>query len=218
MRYWPSALLLMLACAVCQTSLAGPNDTDSQLWSEIDVSTPITTNTSILFIGVGRDGIGVPNPTLVGAAGLFNYYDGPWTYTGGEIWARIKKAKSGAEFDARLPLAAVAYTWELSGLRVTDVNRVEEIAGIPGDPRRYRNCLTFDWAVHDFGPVDDFIVSDEPFYDFSQHIWSRNRAKVGVGTDLSSSAALQLLYLRQDDRFSTPRRINAIDVVLEVRL
>jgi hypothetical protein len=61
-------------------------------------------------------------------------------------------------------------------------------------------------------------VSDELFYDSRVHDISRNRLKIGVNAHLARRNALDVAYVRQDDAKPDRAHVNAIGVVLTIRL
>ncbi len=61
-------------------------------------------------------------------------------------------------------------------------------------------------------------LSDEVFYDFSDHRLSRNRAQVGVALSSLGPTDLQIYFMRQDEAFARPGGLNILGVTLKVLL
>jgi hypothetical protein len=136
----------------------------------------------------------------------------------GALFVRIRNAATGSATSVQLPLAAVTYTVTISGVTISDRNRVEQIDGIAGSPTRYRNRLLLDYPVKNAGPISHVFLSDEAFYYIKDSRWARNRAQAGLGMPLGAAVELQLFYLRQSDRFSQVRALNVIGTTIKISL
>jgi hypothetical protein len=66
--------------------------------------------------------------------------------------------------------------------------------------------------------VTSVFASDEPFYEFSQRRWVRNRAQIGFGVALRERQQIQVYYLRQDDRDGHPGALNVLGFAYKVTL
>jgi len=188
---------------------------DTQFWTEADLTVRVTASASMTCLGVIRDGSGLPNPALAGGGGTLDINDGPWTFTAGNLWVVVRSPASGHRTAVDLPLGAVSYEWSFAGVSFSDRNRAENLIGIPGDPWRYRNRVLIDYPVTSLGPIKTLFASDEVFFDFGHDQWSRNRAQFGVVLPVQPNIQMQIYYMRQDDRFSHPGALNILGVTLK---
>lgn len=192
--------------------------TDAQLWSEVDVTVPLTSGVSVTGLGLIRVGDRLPNPTVAAIGGTVDLAVAPgWTLSAGDFWVRARSAASGRALDLQLPLLAVTYARKIHGFVISDRNRVEDILGAPGVSWRYRNPIGISYPVT-FGPIRSVFVNDEVFFDFDRNRISRNRAQFGVALKPVGRSQVQLYYLRQDDASTRPGHLNVAGLALIVSL
>src|SRR5215469_2112793 len=79
----PVAIAGVLALVTPLGSRAGTGVPDEQLWTELDVIGPLTTNTTITGIGQLRLSESLSNPTLTALGADLNYKAGSWTLSAG---------------------------------------------------------------------------------------------------------------------------------------
>jgi hypothetical protein len=81
---------------------------------------------------------------------------------------------------------------------------------------RYRNRVVADWHIPGGRHLTDFFLADEAFYDFSKDRWSRNRAQAGVQIHLAQNSRLQTFYMRQNNTYGAPARLNVLGLTLQL--
>lgn len=193
--------------------------TDAQVWTELDLVVPVSPTVGVTGTAVARIGNGVPNPTLWGGGATVDWrVSHRWTLTAGAYLVAARSAANGARVGARIPLAAVAYSFPLGRLELADRSRIERIDGVPGAPWRYRNRLSASLPMRRAGPIAAVFAADEVFYDFGRGRWSRNRAQVGATLKPIGPVRPQIYLMRQDDRFSRPGTLNILGIGLQARL
>jgi hypothetical protein len=192
---------------------------DSQVWTEIDLTKAVSDRFTLTATLADRLGDGLPNPTLWGGGLTGELRLSPnWSVGGGAYEVQARSASSGHRLDATLPLAYVTGAWEVAGMRLSNRNRIEDVLGVPGHPWRYRNRLQVDRPIEGLPPVRSIFASDEVFYDFDHERFSRNRAQVGVTLAPAGPAAIQIYYMRQDDAYARPGGLNILGLSLKVDL
>src|SRR4029077_7822206 len=67
------------------------------------------------------------------------------------------------------------------------------------DAWRYRNRLMGENTFTINKKKFTWFVSDEVFYDWSLHVWPRNRASGGITRSLNKHLTVELYYTRQND-------------------
>jgi hypothetical protein len=197
---------------------AAAPSSDSQLWSELDITHAFSTNFSATVMGTTRLGVDLPNPTLTAGGLQLDYRIGSWVASGTGDYVSIRNAENGAHTTVWLPAVALTYRAALGALEISDRNRVEQLEGIPGSPARYRNRAGASWPVSRGRHPTEVFISDEVFYDFSRARWTRNRAQAGLQFDLGSGADLQIFYMRQNNDYGAPDRFNVLGLTLQLQL
>jgi Protein of unknown function (DUF2490) len=203
--------------ALCP-SVAGAtvSSVDSQLWSELDATHPLSEDLSATAILTARLGNDLPNPMLSAGGLQFDNRKGSWTASATAYYVSIRNAETGARTTVWLPAAALSYQIDVGAFSLADRNRVEQLEGLPGSPTRYRNRASAYWRVAHCTTVTDLFATDEVFYDFSRDHWTRNRAQAGIQLHLNTNTKLQVFYLRQNTTYGTPDRLNVLGLTLQL--
>jgi Protein of unknown function (DUF2490) len=197
-------------------AFAAAPSVDSQLWSEIDASYPIAADWSATGIFTTRLGSDLPNPTLTAGGLQIDHRVGSWTVSGTGYYVYVRNAQSGARTGVLLPAAALTYESGLGPVTLSDRNRLEQLEGLPGSPRRYRNRMSTTWHLPSGHQMTDVFVADEVFYDFSRNRLTRNRAQAGVQFNLSPNTRLQAFYMRQNNTYGAPGQLNVLGLTLQL--
>jgi Protein of unknown function (DUF2490) len=187
-----SPAIRCLAIAVCTAPLAawaGTGAPDTQLWTELDVTGPLATNTTITGVARLRLSESEPNPTLLSPGVDLNYKAGEWTVSAGYRYGRNTLA-----------------------LRL----RFDDTLNASSNPYRARIRLEYRWATEGIRWVSYLFTNDEAFYEFQDQKWFRNRFRAGANLKLSERTELAVFYQRQDSNNSTPGAINALGVTADV--
>ena len=169
--------------------------------------------TAILTVRLGND---LPNPTLSAGGLQFDYRMGFWTASATDYYVCIRNAKTGARTIVWLPAAALSYQVDVGAFSLADRNRVEQLEGLAGSPKRYRNRASVYWRLAGDSVPTDIFITDEVFYDFSKDSWTRNRAQAGIQLHLDKKARLQVFYLRQNTTYGAPDRLNVLGLTLQL--
>jgi hypothetical protein len=83
---------------------------------------------------------------------------------------------------------------------------------------RYRNRLQVEHPFQLNKKKFTWFVSDEVFYDWSLHVWPRNRMSGGVSHPFNKHLTLELFYTRQNDSHTRPGDLNIIWSAWRVKL
>ena len=213
--------LLAAAAAVCaapQASRAGTGVPDDQLWSELDVVAPLSTNTTITGIGQARFSETLPNPTLTALGADFNYKDGDWTFGAG-YRHQVTGNRQGNEINVtQVALVMATYMRRFGRNTLAFRARFEDTLTAASDPWRARLRAEYRYATENLGPVSYLFTNDEVFYQFSDSEFFRNRFQAGANLILGKRTNLRLYYQRQDSRNANPGAINALGVLAVVTL
>jgi hypothetical protein len=205
--------------AICSsTVVAAVPSVDSQLWSELDATHAISADLSATAVVTTRLGNDLPNPTLTAIGLQFDYRINSWIASATGYYVSIRNADTGAYATVWLPAVAITYEYRGDRLLLSDRNRVERLEGLASPPTRYRNRASANWHISGDKESTSIFIADELFYDFSTDRWTRNRAQVGFQFHLSAGANLQVFYLRQNNPFGTPGRLNVLGMTLQLGL
>jgi Protein of unknown function (DUF2490) len=209
---------VMVLITLPAASWAGTGEPDDQLWSELDVVAPLTSNTTITGIGQLRLSETLSNPTLTALGADVNYKDGEWTFSLG-YRHQLTGNRQGEEVNVT-QIALLMGTWARRFGRSTVAirTRVENTITASSNPWRGRFRAEYRWATPDWGLVSYLYSNDEVFYQFSNDEFWRNRFEAGTNLRFGEHTDLRMYYQRQDSRHQTPGAINALGVLVVVTL
>jgi hypothetical protein len=83
---------------------------------------------------------------------------------------------------------------------------------------RYRNRLQLEHPFKINKKTFTWFVSGEAFYDWSLHVWPRDRFSGGVSHPFNKHLTLELYYTRQNDSHTRPGDLNIIWSAWRIRL
>lgn len=221
-------MALALACAVCSlafseyssaaTSTSTSAEADSELWSEIDLIQHLSSDVALTGVGVLWTRDGLRGPTIAGDGGgaILDIKSGSWTFSQGYLWVRVRGTPNGPGADVRFPLISATYEAKWDPVTVSDRNRVDQLAGTPGNPVRYRNRLMVDRSLSTGRSITDIFASEEIFYNLTADRWIRSRTQIGITMALNEDVKIQLYYLLQHDRYSAVRRVNVLGTAVQI--
>jgi hypothetical protein len=86
------------------------------------------------------------------------------------------------------------------------------------DAWRYRNRVQLEHPFKIIKAKFTGYVSDEVFYDWSQHDWVRNRVAVGASHAFNKHFTFDLYFMRQNDSRARPSDLNVIGTAMQFRL
>lgn len=209
-----SFMVVVALMAAPPIALATP-DPNSQWWGELDLTHPLSPGVSITTSGYVRAGDEYPNPWLTGIGANVDYHVSAFTLTGGGLLVRVRTL-SGQDLNVRLPYIAGSYSLRLGSFSISDRVRIEQLSGVPGTPRRYRDKFGIDLPLKDhLVTATDLVVSQEWFLN-SAHELTRTRTTAALEFALSPGTSLQLQYIRQHSTTGFPRTLNILGTELGV--
>lgn len=220
------ATLLQGYIAVCTCSAAlpvgaGTGAPDTQLWTEVDVTGSLATNTTITGIARVRLSESLPNPTLASPGVDLNYEAGRWTVSAGYRYDATAQREPETIDGKTVKISQVALlmgkrAWQFGRNTLALRLRLDDTINASSNPYRARIRLEYRWATEGPHWVSYLFTNDEAFYEFEDQKWFRNRFRAGANLKLSKRTALQVFYQRQDSNNSTPGAINALGLTADV--
>lgn len=220
-------MIRTLFCVLCaslwltSTIAAQPalDQTDNQVWSEVQLVVPVTNQFDFNLIGglrVGRD-ISHPVDERIGAG--FTYRHGKYVSVAPHYLHIGMQPFAGRRIWENRLVLPVTLQFKLGKFTVRDRNQVEwryRSSGVKST--RFRNRLLFE---HPLGPARlglSFSIGDEVFYDWMVDRWVRNRFTAGITKVFNKHFTQDVYYLRQNDGVSLPGDLNVIGTSLRFRL
>ena len=222
-RYFPYGPVAFGIAAVGtpSASWAGTGVPDTQLWTELDVTGPLTTNTSITGIGQLRLSESLSNPTLTTLGADLNYKAGAWTLSAG-YRHELSPERSEENIEGRnvkvtqVALLMAKYAKRFGRSTLAFRFRFDDTINATSNPYRVRVRAEYRWATAEVPWMSYLFASDEVFYGLQDQGWYRNRFRVGANLILGKRTTLDVFYQRQDSNNSTPGAINALGLTAAV--
>jgi hypothetical protein len=213
--------MAVAALAVSPGTWAGTGVPDTQLWTELDVTGPLATNTTITGIAKLRVSESLPNPTLTSLEADLNHKVGDWWLSIGYVHeatpVRPEETIGGREVNIKQVIRLFgSRAWRFGRNTVALRLRLDDTLNASSNPYRARVRLEYRWATAGLSWMSYLFASDEVFYEFQDQDWFRNRFRAGVNLVLSERTDLLVFYQRQDSNNSTPGAINALGLTLDV--
>jgi hypothetical protein len=213
----------MLSFRVAVSDAAQANssaiDSDSQAWSEVDLTVPVTQEFSLRAESLARVSTRAGD-WVTFASGL---------YAAVAVDTNLTLAPFYGEYDTYKELKRNWLRTGEPGLDVTltsssepcqfsDRSRWYYVLGEATSRWVYRNRPGIECEL---GPRRWELtahISDELFHYASLGAVTRQRWIAGARTAIGRNLSVDLYYLRQNDRIQLPSRVNALGVTIEVRL
>ena len=216
--------LLRLALAALVAPLpawGGTGEPDTQLWTELDVTGPLATNTTITGIAKARFSETLANPTLTALEADLNHKVGEWWLSIGYRHAatpeRPEEEIGGRDVKITQTLKLFgSRAWRFGRNTVALRLRLDDVLNASSNPYRARVRLEYRWATEGLDWMSYLFANDEVFYEFQDQQWYRNRLRAGANLVLTGRTDLQVFYQRQDSNNSTPGAINALGLTIDV--
>jgi len=192
---------------------------DTQSWNDVQLTVPLSKKVDLLVQGTLR--IGGNLTTAVDERWGFGFNYKAWKYiTLNELYFhREAKPPNGRQEDEdRLTLGATLRV-PVKKFTLIDRNWFERRWRSPQvDAWRYRNRFQLEHPFKIRKAKFTWFISEEPFYDWSQHDWVRNRFGVGASHVFNKHFTGDLYLMRQNDGRTRPGDVNIIGTVLRFRM
>jgi hypothetical protein len=192
---------------------------DTQSWNDVQLVIPLNKKIDFLIQGTVR--IGGNLTSVVDERWGFGFNYKAWKYvTLNELYIhREAKPPNGRqEHEDRLTLGATV-RFPLGEFTLTDRNWFERRWRDPQvDAWRYRNAVLIEHPFKIGKTKFTFGVGDEVFYDWSLHLWVRNRFAAGVSHAFNEHFTLYVYGMRQNDGRTRPGDINIIGTQMRFRM
>jgi hypothetical protein len=205
-----------LIAAIPIATRAGSGEPDTQLWSELDVTAPLSENTTIVGLGQLRLSESLANPILTTLGAEVSYRTGEWTLGGG-YRHQVTPNREGEDVNVtQIALARATWTRRFGRSTVAVRLRLDDTINAESNPWIARFRVEYRWATDNLRPITYLYTSDEVFYRFSIGELYRNRFQAGVNLVFGERTSMRLYYQRQDSEDQTPAAINALGLLFEL--
>jgi hypothetical protein len=191
---------------------------DFQSWNELDISARLSHYLDATWVSQGRFSTQYPNPATYLSGLELRFKVGANLVLIPSYYYLAFKSPEGRSGHFEIPLftAILQKRWE--HWTFSDRNRILEAIGIGMHFWIYMNRPKLDYRVGPSSWGTSVVLSDEPFYFWTFHGWTRNRFSFGGRKTINKCCAADLYYLRQDDSHLQPRDINSLGFTLELRV
>lgn len=210
---------LILTCAASAAAQLPVPQTDTQSWNDFQFTIPVTKRIDF-----------VPQLTLRFGDNVTKSVDERWGFAwvfkinqylsfGTMYFHREARPPHGRrEHEDRITVGATLQK-PIGKFTVSDRNWVEHRWREPQvDAWRYRNRLRIEHPFTIGKEKFNWFVSDEVFYDWSLHVWPRNRASAGINRAINKHLTLELYYMRQNDGRTRPGDLHIIGSLWRIKL
>ncbi len=211
-------LLTMLALATCASAQL-IDRTDNQVWSDVQVSVPVTKLFDFNLLGTLRLGRDISRPVDERIGVGFTFRAGKYvTVSPNYLNINMQPVRNRQVWENRLTLP-VTLRFAVKKFRLSDRNQFERRFRNSGvNATRYRNRFLVEYLIGDSKRGLSFLIGDEVFYDWSVDRWVRNRFAIGASKVFNKQYTQEFFYLRQNDGVSIPGDLNVIGTTLRFRL
>lgn len=213
---------LVIVCAsradVAQPTSKIPKD-DTQEWNDIQLAAPLSKKVDFVLQGTVRLGDDVTRPVDERLGVGFVFKVNKHLSLNPFFFHRDARRPNGTpESEDRVTLGA---TWRFPIRKFSFVERnwIERRWRRPQvDAWRYRIRLQLEHPFKINKAKFTGYVSDEVFYDWSQHDWVRNRLSVGASHAFNEHFTGDLYFMRQNDGRSRPGDITILGSQLKFKM
>ncbi|HYW74258.1 MAG TPA: DUF2490 domain-containing protein [Pyrinomonadaceae bacterium] len=214
---WLGVILVCVTQVRAQASRVP--ETDNQSWNDIQLTIPLDKRTEFVIQGTLRLVDNMTDPGDERWGFRFNRtIEKHVTLQGLYFHREAKPPRGKAEYEDRLTFGA-NLRFPIQKFIFTSRNWFERRWRQPQvDAWRYRNRLQLEHPFKIGKTRFMWQISDEPFYDWSLHVWPRNRMSAGISHTFNKHLTLDLNYTRQNDSHTRPGDLNIIWSVWRVRL
>jgi len=210
---------LLLFVLTGLTSAQVVDQTDNQIWSDVQVAVPMTKDVDFNMLGTFRLGRDVSRPVDERIGMGFTFRLGQHiSIAPNYLYIATQPVRNRKLFESRLSLP-VTVRFNVEKFRLSDRNMFERrfrALGIVSS--RYRNRFQIEHPIGSDKRHLSLYIADEVFYDWLFNRWVRNRFTVGGTKVLNKHLTQDVYYLRQNDGVSIPGDLNVIGTSLRVKL
>jgi hypothetical protein len=201
----------LFAVVYTATTAAQIPKSDNQSWNDVQITVPMTKKVDFLGQVTLRLGDNISQTVDqrwgVGFALKLNKY---LTLTPFYLHREARPPNGPHEFEDRLTLGGVA-RFPVGKFFLADRNWFERRWRDPQrDAWRYRNRIQLEHPFQVNKKKFTWFVSDEIFYDWTLHVWPRNRASAGITHPFNPHLTVEVYYTRQNDSHARPGDLNII--------
>jgi hypothetical protein len=212
-------LIGVLVCAAYATAQSRVPESDNQSWNDLQITVPMTKKVDFTTQITLRLGDNVTQTVDqrwgIGFVFKLNKY---LSFTPFYFHREARPPNGRHESEDRLTLGA---TVRIPAGKFTVSNRswLERRWREPQvEAWRYRNRLQVEHPFKINKKPFTWFVSGEAFYDWSLHVWPRDRFSGGVSHPFNKHLTLELYYTRQNDSHTRPGDLNIIWSAWRVKL
>ncbi|MGI8640956.1 MAG: DUF2490 domain-containing protein [Pyrinomonadaceae bacterium] len=206
-----------------------PIKSDFQIWNDTSVTFPLKKSKdkkgkdfdrmTVSINGTLRFGRNASRPVDERIGFGFNYRLNKYiSFVPDYLYRGYQPFQGRKDFESRFRFAVVLENkWKYFSLN--DRNQIEyRLRNSRQDSVRYRNRFRLNVPVtKDKKELFTPFVSDEPYYDFQAHHWTRNEFFAGIGKRFNKNFAADIFYLLVNDK-SFPKTVNGIGVNLRFKI
>jgi|SRR6266496_3441605 len=192
---------------------------DFESWNDVQITVPMTKKVDFTLQGTLRLGDNVSQTVDqrlgIGFVWKVNKY---LSFTPFYFHREARPPNGRHESEDRLTLGATV-RFPIHKFTLAERNWFERRERTPQiNAWRYRNRLQIEHPFTINKKPFTWFVSDEVFYDWSLHVWPRNRFSAGVSHPFNKHLTLDLYYMRQNDSHTRPGDLNIIWSTWRVKL
>src|SRR5712671_7063789 len=214
MRRFRSPILFLAAMFVCAGDSRAQTKVpkaDTESWNDVQLTIPLSRKVDFLIQGTVRIGDNLTAPVDERWGFGFNYRIQKYLTLNELYFHREATPPKGKhEYEDRLSFGATLNI-PIGRFTISNRNWFERRWREPQvDAWRYRNRLQVEHPFQINKKKFTWFVSDEVFYDWSLHVWPRNRLSGGVSHPFNKHLTLELYYTRQNDSHTRPGDLNII--------
>ena len=192
---------------------------DNQSWNDVQFTIPLNKKTEVVFTGTIRLGDNFTDPVDERWGIRFNYSLTKYVTLQTLYFHREAKPPKGkAEREDRGTFGANVRV-PLGKFTFNSRNWFERRWREPQvDAWRYRNRLQLEHPFKIGKTKFVWLVNDEVFYDWSLHVWPRNRVAFGINHTFNKHLTLDTYVMRQSDGHTRPGNLNIIGTTWRIKL